>query len=62
MFEFNLQTAVFFGIVALGGLLFAVGVLAFIGAAVMMGAVRCLMRSTEVVQERLNHDRSQAAG
>lgn len=62
MFEFNLQTAVFFGTVALGGLLFIWGVVAFVGAAMMLGAIRGLKRSTEAVQHRLHHDRAQAAG
>lgn len=62
MFEFNLQTAVFFGTVALGGLLFTLGVLAFVGTTVMLGAIRGLQRSAEAVQQRLHHGGSRIAG
>lgn len=62
MFELNLQTAVFFGTVALGALLFVTGVVAFVGTAVMLGAIRALKRFTEALRERLHHDQSRTAG
>ena len=60
MFEFNLQTAVFVGTVALGGLLFVLAVLALVGATVLLGALRGVHRSADAAAERLER-RSQAA-
>ena len=60
MFEFNLQTAVFFGTVALGGLLFVLAILALVGATMLLGAIRGVHRSTDAATERLMK-RSQAA-
>jgi hypothetical protein len=62
MFEFNLQTAVFFGTVALGALLFTLGVLAFVGATLMLGAVRGIRQTTEAAQERLHRHHSPLPG
>lgn len=63
MFEFNLQTAVFFGTVALGALLLALGILAFVGTTVMVGTARWIMRTSESVQHtKLRGDSSQIAG
>ncbi|GAB4100587.1 hypothetical protein [Sinomonas halotolerans] len=45
MFEFNLQTAVFFGTVALGGLLFFLSVAALAGATLLLGAIRGMRRT-----------------
>jgi hypothetical protein len=62
MFEFNLQTAVFFGTVALGVLLFALGVAAFAGAALMLGAFRGIRQTADAAHERLRRDPSRIAG
>lgn len=62
MFEFNLQTAVFFGTVALGTLLLVLGVLAFVGTTVMLGVARWALRTAEATQEKLRQNRSQIAG
>ncbi|WP_077490780.1 hypothetical protein [Sinomonas mesophila] len=60
MFEFNLQTAVFFGTVALGGLLFVLAILALVGATMLLGAIRSVHRSADVATDRWAR-RSQAA-
>ncbi|MDQ0261317.1 hypothetical protein [Sinomonas atrocyanea] len=62
MFEFNLQTAVFFGTVALGALLFTMAVVALFGATLMLGAFRGIRHTTEAAQERLHRDHSRLAG
>ena len=62
MFEFNLQTAVFFGTVALGALLLTLGVVAFVGTAIMLGAFRGIRQTAEAAQERLHRHQSRLAG
>ncbi|ASN51110.1 hypothetical protein [Sinomonas sp. R1AF57] len=62
MFDFNLQTAVFFGTVALGALLFGLGVLAFLGTTLMVGAFKGIHQTAEAAQERLRRERSPITG